>query len=120
MRVVGVMSGRLPPLAILHTVLAAARDTRLTGNDINIIATISCYADDSGFVGFDDLGRSMSDTKTLAQTLGAGVSSMTRSLSHLEKLGYIQWERAWSFEKRAPIQGAVSKIRIIPSQTQSA
>jgi hypothetical protein len=101
-------------------VLAAARDPRLTGNDINIIASMATYASSDGVVGADDRGRSMSDAKLLAQTLGAGVSSMTRSLSHLEKLGYIIWDRAWSFEKRAPIQGAVSKIRIIPSSTPSA
>jgi hypothetical protein len=107
-------------LAILHAVLAAARDPRLTRTDINTVATMASFADNDGIVGNDDHGRSMSDTRIIAEALGAGPSTVSRSLTHLEQLGYVEWNRAWSAEKRTPIAGASSRVRIIPSSTPSA
>src|SRR3954452_8426294 len=92
------------PMNLVHRYIAAGRDMNVHRTDLGAMALMLPYCDDVGVVGVDETGQIVSDPKYIAEQLGAGVSSVMRSLARLERLGYLNWDRAWSREKRAPIR----------------
>jgi DNA-binding MarR family transcriptional regulator len=90
------------PLPI-RRVLDAAHDTELTGLSINLFAEVAMRA--------TSVGNTYEVTVTLrelAEKLGSGIATLSRSFSLLERKGYVRRAARTKF-------GEPSRITILPS-----
>lgn len=99
------------PMSILSRVFEAASDAELSATDIRTLAFIARYSDETGTVDVDDEGRTLADPRVIAPAIKAGASSVSRSLTHLERRGYVIWRRQ---------VGRLGTLRIVlPSNAQA-
>jgi hypothetical protein len=107
------MPGKVPPVPIQARIYGAILDPQVGRPDLTIFAVIGQYADETGVVGLDETGANVGDSRWLVARTGLHASVVSRSLTRLESLGYLQWQRAWDPARRAPLRGAPSAIKII-------
>lgn len=81
------------PMSILSRVFDAASDAELSATDIRTLAYVARYSDETGAINTDDEGRTLADPRVIAPAIHAGTSSVSRSLTHLERRGYLIWTR---------------------------
>jgi CRP-like cAMP-binding protein len=92
------------PMTVALFALSVARNTRLTGTDINIFAHFASHADESGTINVS------TNPLDVAENLGFGRATVFRSFKRLHEFGIIDWKRARGSECAKGITG---RIRII-------
>jgi DNA-binding MarR family transcriptional regulator len=70
----------------IRRIIAAATDTTLNGSDINLFALIALRASKES----DGCTEVVITLREMGEALGAGISTVSRSISKLEDRGYIQ------------------------------
>jgi hypothetical protein len=81
------------PMHLIPIVLHAASNPALTAADIRTITLLARYGDQDGVVGNDEASRTLTDPRVIAPIIEAGASTVGKALQHLERHGYIEWQR---------------------------
>lgn len=91
-------------------VVRVAETPHYTSPTIRVAAYIARHADPSGVVGTDANGRPVAEPRSVAAAIGLGESTVFKSLTVLDRDGFIEWRKASTPER---FQGITGRVRLL-------